>query len=136
MREFKRRLDVWSAGTNIFDLLDSLPNDLKVRGSAKGQSVGPKTILRYVKLLAEIPRGKMVQVRITGATPMINGASVVDGVAEEIHTAVQEFLNPNTAVSQAIASRFGGKVVGGAKKPAEEGRQGPEADPARRSCAS
>ena len=77
VREFKRRLDVWSAGTNIFDLLDSLPNDLKVRGSSKGQSVGPKTILRYVKLLAEIPRGKMVQVRLTGDTPTINGASVV-----------------------------------------------------------
>ena len=65
VREFKRRLDIWSAGTNLFGLLDSLPNDLKVRGSAKGQSVGPKTILRYVKLLAEIPRGKMVQVRLS-----------------------------------------------------------------------
>jgi LCP family protein required for cell wall assembly len=120
VREFKRRLDVWSAGTNIFDLLDSLPSDLKVRGSAKGQSVGPKTILRYVKLLAEIPRGKMVQVRITGATAMINGASVVTATPTDIHTAVQEFLNPNPAVSQAIASRFGGKVVGGAKKPAKK----------------
>ena len=69
MREFKRRLDVWSAGTNLFSLLDTLPNDLKVRGSAKGQSVGPKTILSYVKLLAEIPRGNMVQVRMTGSTP-------------------------------------------------------------------
>ena len=78
MREFKRRLDVWSAGTNLFSLLDTLPNDLKVRGSAKGQSVGPKTILRYVKLLAEMPRGNMVQVRLTGDTPTLsNGASVV-----------------------------------------------------------
>ena len=44
VREFKRRLDVWSAGTNLFSLLDTLPNDLKVRGSAKGQSVGPKNL--------------------------------------------------------------------------------------------
>ena len=66
VREFKRRLDVWSAGTNLFGLLDSLPNDLKVRGSAKGQSVGPKTILRYLKLLSQIKRGNMVQVRIVG----------------------------------------------------------------------
>jgi LCP family protein required for cell wall assembly len=129
VREFKRRLDVWSAGTNLFDLLDSLPNDLKVRGSAKGQSVGPKTILRYVKLLAEIPRGKMVQVRITGSTPTIAGASVVVASPEAIHTAVQEFLNPNPAVSQAIASRFGGKVVGGAKKPAKKVIKGPKPIP-------
>jgi LCP family protein required for cell wall assembly len=126
VREFKRRLDVWSAGTNIFDLLDSLPNDLKVRGSAKGQSVGPKTILRYVKLLAEIPRGKMVQVRLTGATTMISGASVVTATPDAIHQAVQEFLNPNTAVSQEIASRFGGKVIGGAKKPTEKVIKGPK----------
>ena len=52
-----------------------------MRGSAKGQSVGPKTILRYVRLLAEIPRGNMVQVRLVGATPTINGASVVDRLA-------------------------------------------------------
>jgi LCP family protein required for cell wall assembly len=129
VREFKRRLDVWSAGTNIFDLLDSLPNDLKVRGSAKGQSVGPKTILRYVKLLAEIPRGKMVQVRITGATAMVGGASVVTATPEDIHAAVQEFLNPNTAVSQAIAKRFGGKVVGGAKTTAKKAAKGPKAIP-------
>ena len=70
---------------NIFDLLDSLPNDLKVRGSAKGQSVGPKTILRYVKLLAEIPRGKMVQVRLDGRTAMVNGASVVTATPRAIH---------------------------------------------------
>ena len=129
VREFKRRLDVWSAGTNIFDLLDSLPNDLKVRGSAKGQSVGPKTILRYVKLLAEIPRGKMVQIRITGATQMINGASVVTATPTDIHNAVQEFLNPNVAVSQQIASRFGGKVVGGAKKPVKKVVKGPKPIP-------
>jgi LCP family protein required for cell wall assembly len=120
VREFKRRLDIWSAGTNIFDLLDSLPNDLKVRGSAKGQSVGPKTILSYVKLLAEIPRGNMVQVRLTGATPTINGASVVTATPDAIHQAVQEFLNPNIAVSQAIASRFGGTAVGALKKPAKK----------------
>jgi LCP family protein required for cell wall assembly len=132
VREFKRRLDVWSAGTNIFDLLDSLPNDLKVRGSAKGQSVGPKTILRYVKLLAEIPRGKMVQVRITGATQMIGGASVVTASPEEIHSAVQQFLNPNIAVAQEIASRFGGTVVGGAKKAAKKTVKGPKAIPAKK----
>ena len=120
VREFKRRLDVWSAGTNLFDLLDSLPNDLKVRGSAKGQSVGPKTILRYLKLLAEIPRGNMVQVRLAGSTAMINGASVVKATPETIHQAVHEFQNPNPAVAQAVASRFGGTVVGGAKKPAKK----------------
>ena len=84
VREFKRRLDIWSAGTGLIGLLDSLPNDLKVRGSAKGQSLGPKTILRYVKLLAEIPRGKMVQVRLVGDTPMIGGASVVTASPEAI----------------------------------------------------
>jgi LCP family protein required for cell wall assembly len=128
VREFKRRLDVWSAGTNLFDLLDSLPNDLKVRGSAKGQSVGPKTILRYVKLLAEIPRGKMVQVRITGSTPTINGASVVQATPEAIRAAVDEFQNPNVAVSQEVAKRFGGTIVGGAKKPVKK-PAGPKAIP-------
>jgi LCP family protein required for cell wall assembly len=127
VREFKRRLDIWSAGTNLFDLLDSLPNDLKVRGSAKGQSVGPKTILRYVKLLAEIPRGKMVQVRLVGDTPMVGGASVVTASPEAIRTAVTEFQNPNPAISQAVASRFGGSVEGGAKKPAK--KKGPKAIP-------
>jgi LCP family protein required for cell wall assembly len=128
VREFKRRLDIWSAGLNIFDLLDSLPSDLKVRGSAKGQSVGPKTILSYVKLLAEIPRGNMVQVRLTGAVTMVNGASVVTATPDAIHQAVSEFLNPNIAVSQAVASRFGGKVVG-AKKGAAKKIKGPKAIP-------
>ncbi len=112
VREFKRRLDVWSAGTNLFDLLDSLPNDLKVRGSAKGQSVGPKTILRYVKLLAEIPRGKMVQVRITGSTPMINGASVVQATPEgdqrrpcrSSRTPTRRSRSPSRAASAAPSS--------------------------------
>ncbi|MDX6563569.1 MAG: polyisoprenyl-teichoic acid--peptidoglycan teichoic acid transferase, partial [Gaiellales bacterium] len=129
VREFKRRLDIWSAGTNLFDLLDSLPNDLKVRGSAKGQSVGPKTILRYVKLLAEIPRGKMVQVRLVGDTPTIGGASVVTASAEAIRTAVSEFQNPNPALSQAVASRFGGTVVGGARKTPAKKKTGPKAIP-------
>jgi hypothetical protein len=120
VREFKRRLDIWSAGTNIFSLLDSLPNDLKVRGSAKGQSVGPRTILRYVKLLAEIPRGKMVQVRLVGEEQMIGGASVVQASPGAISAAVSEFQNPNPAISQAVASRAGGAVVGGAKKPAKK----------------
>ena len=128
VREFKRRLDIWSAGTGLFGLLDSLPNDLKVRGSAKGQSVGPKTILRYVKLLAEIPRGKMVQVRLVGDTPMIGGASVVTASPEAIRKAVTEFQNPNPAISQAVASRFGGTVEGGAKKPAKK-KTGPKAIP-------
>ncbi|MDX6631262.1 MAG: polyisoprenyl-teichoic acid--peptidoglycan teichoic acid transferase [Gaiellales bacterium] len=123
VREFKRRLDVWSAGTNLFSLLDTLPNDLKVRGSAKGQSVGPKTILSYVRLLAEIPRGNMVQVRLTGTTPMINGASVVQVAPDAIANAVAEFKNPNPAISQQVASRVGGKLVG-AKKPAK--KKGPK----------
>jgi LCP family protein required for cell wall assembly len=130
VREFKRRLDVWSAATNIFGLLDTLPNDLKVRGSAKGQSVGPKTILSYVRLLAEIPRGNMVQVRLTGATPTINGASVVTVTQQAIDSAVAEFQNPNPAISQAVASRIGGKVVGGAKKPAKKKIKGPKPIPA------
>ena len=128
VREFKRRLDIWSAGTGLIGLLDSLPNDLKVRGSAKGQSLGPKTILRYVKLLAEIPRGKMVQVRLVGDTPMIGGASVVTASPEAIRKAVTEFQNPNPAISQAVASRFGGTVEGGAKKPAKK-KTGPKAIP-------
>ena len=129
VREFKRRLDIWSAGTNLFDLLDSLPNDLKVRGSAKGQSVGPKTILRYLKLLAEIPRGKMVQVRLVGDTPTIGGASVVTASPEAIRTAVAEFQNPNPAISQAVASRFGGTITGGAKKTPAKKKTGPKAIP-------
>ncbi|MDP9259871.1 MAG: LCP family protein [Actinomycetota bacterium] len=130
VREFKRRLDVWSAGTNLFSLLDTLPNDLKVRGSAKGQSVGPRTILSYVKLLAEIPRGNMVQVRLTGSTPTLsNGASVVQVTQQTIQSAVSEFQNPNPAVSQAVASRIGGKVVGGAKKPAKKKLKGPKPIP-------
>jgi hypothetical protein len=128
VREFKRRLDVWSAGLNIFDLLDSLPNDLKVRGSAKGQSVGPKTILSYVKLLAQIPRGNMVQVRITGATPTINGASVVTATPEAIQQAVDEFEHPNPAVAKVVASRFGGKALGIAKKPPKK-TKGPKPIP-------
>jgi LCP family protein required for cell wall assembly len=128
VREFKRRLDVWSAGTNLFSLLDTLPNDLKVRGSAKGQSVGPHTILSYVKLLAEIPRGNMVQVRLTGATPTINGASVVTVTPEAIQQAVAEFQNPNPAVSQQVASRVGGKVVGG-RKPGKKKAKGPKPIP-------
>ena len=130
VREFKRRLDVWSAGTNIFSLLDTLPNDLKVRGSAKGQSVGPKTILRYIKLLAEIPRGNMVQVRLTGDTPTLsNGASVVTVSPQAIQSAVAEFQNPNPAISQSVASRIGGIVVGGAKKPAKKKIKGPKPIP-------
>jgi LCP family protein required for cell wall assembly len=122
VREFKRRLDVWSAGTNLFGLLDSLPNDLKVRGSAKGQSVGPKTILRYLKLLSQIKRGNMVQVRIVGTTGMINGASVVEAGPETIRDAVNQFNNPNPALSQAVTGRFGGTVVGGAKKAVKKTR--------------
>ena len=103
-----------------------------MRGSAKGQSVGPKTILRYVKLLAEIPRGKMVQVRLVGDTPMVGGASVVTASPEAIRTAVAEFQNPNPAISQAVASRFGGTVVGGAKKAPAKKKTGPKAIPAAR----
>jgi LCP family protein required for cell wall assembly len=128
VREFKRRLDIWSAGANIFSFLDSLPNDLKVRGSAKGQDVGPRTILSYLKLLSEIPRGKMVQVRLTGDTPTINGASVVVASPEAIRAAVNEFQNPNPQIAQTVASRFGGTVVGGAKKPAKK-KTGPKAIP-------
>jgi LCP family protein required for cell wall assembly len=129
VREFKRRLDVWSAGENLFSLLDTLPNDLKVRGSAKGQSVGPRTILSYVRLLAEIPRGNMVQVRLTGATPTINGASVVTVTPSSIQAALSEFQHPNPAISQAVASRIGGKLLGGAKKPAKHKIKGPKPIP-------
>ena len=128
VREFKRRLDVWSAGTNLFGLLDSLPNDLKVRGSAKGQSVGPKTILRYLKLLSQIKRGNMVQVRIVGTTGMINGASVVEASPSTIRDAVNQFNNPNPGLMQAVTSRFGGTVEGGAKKTVKKAR-GPKPIP-------
>ena len=131
VREFKRRLDIWSAGTNLFDLLDSLPNDLKVRGSAKGQSVGPKTILRYVKLLAEIPRGKMVQVRLDGRHADDRRRLRRDGVARgDPARPCTEFQNPNPAISQAVASRFGGTRRGRRQEAGEEEDQGPEADPA------
>ena len=45
---------------------------------------------------------------------------MVTATPEAIHQAVQEFLNPNTAVSQAVASRFGGTALGAAKKPAKK----------------
>ena len=129
VREFKRRLDIWSAGTNLFGLLDSLPNDLKVRGSAKGQSVGPKTILRYVKLLAEIPRGKMVQVRLVGDTPTIGGASVVTASPEAIRTAVDRVPESRTRPSRRRSrAASAARVVGGAKKPAKK-KTGPKAIP-------
>ena len=132
VREFKRRLDVWSAGTNLFGLLDSLPNDLKVRGSAKGQSVGPKTILRYIKLLAEIPRGNMVQVRLSGDTPtLIERRLRRDGSPRgDPRRPSTEFQNPNPAISQAVTSRFGGTRRGRREEAGEEEDQGPEADPA------
>ena len=136
MREFKRRLDLTGRRARTSSACSTrCPTTSRCAARAKGQSVGPKTILRYVKLLAEIPRGKMVQVRITGCTPTIGGASVVVASPESIHTAVQEFLNPNPALSQAIASRFGGKVVGGAKKPAKKVIKGPSRS-RRPSCAS
>ncbi len=135
MREFKRRLDVWSAGTNIFDLLDSLPNDLKVRGSAKGQSVGPKTILRYVKLLAEIPRGKMVQVRLTGATPMINGASVVTATPEAIHAGRAGVPEPEHGGLAGRSRAASAARSWAAKKPAKKKVSRARSRSRRRSCA-
>ena len=71
----------------------------------------------------------MVQVRLTGATPTINGASVVTVTPQSIQQAVAEFQNPNPAVSQAVASRIGGTVVGGAKKPAKKKIKGPKPIP-------
>jgi len=72
----------------------------------------------------------MVQVRLTGATPTLsNGASVVEVTSQTVQSAVAEFQNPNPAVSQAVASRIGGKVVGGAKKPAKKKIKGPKPIP-------
>ena len=130
VREFKRRLDVWSAGTNLFSLLDTLPNDLKVRGSAKGQSVGPKTILRYVKLLAEIPRGNMVQVRLTGDTPMIErrlGREVTPRVDPGGRDRVPEPEPGRLAGGREPHRRHG---RGRRQEAGQEEAQGPEADPA------
>jgi len=53
---------------------------------------------------------------------------VVQATPEAIAEAVREFQNPNPAVAQAVASRFGGTVLGGAKKPAKK-RTGPKAIP-------
>jgi hypothetical protein len=54
---------------------------------------------------------------------VVNCAAVVPATPEDIHTAVRELLNPNTAVSQAIASRFGGNVVGARRSPQLARRQ-------------
>ena len=78
----------------------------------------------------EIKRGNMVQVASSARPGMINGASVVEASPDRRSSdAVNEFQNPNPALSQAVASRFGGTVEGGAKTTAKKTRRA-EADPA------
>jgi hypothetical protein len=72
---------------------------------------------------------RLTQLQITYAvTPSrrhaaVNCAAVVTATPEDIHTAVHELLNPNTPVSPAIASRFGGAVVGARRSPQLARRQ-------------
>ena len=101
VREFKRRLDVWSAGTNIFGLLDTLPNDLKVRGSAKGQSRRPEDDPELRQAAGRDPARQHGAGAADGRHADDQRRVRRDGHARGDPQAVAEFQNPNPAVSQA-----------------------------------
>ena len=117
LREFKRRLDVGSLGTSIPTLVTDLSDNIKIL-SKPGHALGFGQLAGYARLLASIPRGNLVQVKVEGRSYTNSaGASVVSATTGDIQQKVQEFLHPNPSAADKIGGRVGGKQVGGPAKP-------------------
>ena len=124
VREFKRRIDGWSAAGNFPGLIDILRNNVKFVG-ATGKTPGPTTMLQYAKEIAETPRSNMFQYRIVG-----DGGSPTNGYVNasdtEIADTVAAFKHPDLTARDTVAKRdVGGKPV----KRRRRDVQGREADP-------
>ena len=117
LREFKRRLDVGSLGTSIPTLVTDLSDNIKIL-SKPGHALGFGQLAGYARLLASIPRGNLVQVKVEGRSYTNSaGASVVSATTGDVQQKVQEFLHPNPSAADKIGGRVGGKQVGGPAKP-------------------
>ena len=104
VREFKKRVDRWGAATRIIELISILRDNLKILGSNE-KPVDARTLLDYGRLIADIPRGNMVQVRIDQTTSSTTNTGKLEASPQEIQQTVDQFMHPDLKSGEAIANR-------------------------------
>ena len=109
VREFKPRIDarIKDAGT-LLDLVDIFSKNIKIAGRT-GHTPGWHTMGRYLQLLKDIPRDRMLQVHLNGQwlDPYIEVSP--DAVTQAIHA----FTAPDIAAAATVTKRdVGGAAVG------------------------
>src|SRR5262249_28047865 len=110
VREFKNRVDAWSAASNLIRLVGVVKDNVKIVGAVHHQP-GVQTLLRYAQTLSSIPRSNMLQVRIAGDQGSVN--NYVNASQGELDSAVQQFLHPDIAAGRVVAQRdVGGRAPG------------------------
>ena len=108
VREFKKRVDRWGFAARIIELISIMRDNLKVLGSNK-KPADARTLLEYGRLIASVPRGNVVQVRLDDISSSATNPGKLEASPQAVKAAVDKFLNPDLQSGQAIASRDIGK---------------------------
>jgi len=100
MREFKRRLDLWSAAKDIFKLIGVAKDNVKILGAA-GAAPDTDTFLEYGRLLGEVG-GNVVSVQLA-VDEYSGNTNWVAASDTELQRAINEFLRPDLTVADRVA---------------------------------
>jgi LCP family protein required for cell wall assembly len=99
MREFKKRLDVWTAARDLFKLIGVAKDNIKILG-AKGAAPDTDTFLEYGQLMSEIG-GNVTSVQLN-TTAYSGNVNWVYASPDEMRRAVNAFLHPDTTLANRV----------------------------------
>jgi LCP family protein required for cell wall assembly len=111
VRAFKDQVAKDFSVLDLPGIVGVVTHNVKVAGN-----VNEETLYRYAKLAATLPGGHMFQVKIEGVT----GYAELTAPAGAVQTAVQQFVNPDVALSKVANNAALGKKAPKPKAPKPE----------------
>jgi LCP family protein required for cell wall assembly len=102
IREFKKRLDLWTAAKDLFKLIGVAKDNVKILGAA-GAAPDTDTFLEYGRLMGEIG-GNVISVQLSVGEYSGN-KNWVQTSPDELQRGINEFLHPDLSVANKIADR-------------------------------
>lgn len=107
LREFRKRIDAWSAAKNVFELINVAERNMRILGP-KNKRPDADTLLGYANLLRAIPR-ENIQTITLEVTPDAADPNRSNTNEEWVQEAVSQFLNPDVTIGQRVVDQQLGK---------------------------
>ncbi len=107
LREFRKRVDAWSAAKNVFELINVAERNMKILGP-KNKRPDADTLLGYANLLRAIPRENIQTITLETTRDSVDINRVVTN-EEWVQDAVNAFTNPDTTIGARVVEQQLGK---------------------------